>query len=71
MAQSTLPVSQAERMERERTLSEKIYRLSRDLSDPKLNARQRAQLRAELQAALSCLEALSRAGGGNNIEQKL
>lgn len=52
---------ETERAERERTLTEKIYRLHRDLSDPGLNARQQRLLRAELQAALSSLEALTRA----------
>ena len=47
----------AEHAERERTLSEKILRLSRDLNDGQLSARQRTLLRAELQAALSNLEA--------------
>jgi len=46
------------RAERERTLSEKIYRLSRDLNDPDLSARQRTLLRTELQATLESLESL-------------
>ncbi len=50
------------RYECERTLSEKIYRLSRDLGDTNLSARQRALLRKEMESALADLEALALRG---------
>lgn len=51
-------LNDAARAEHERTLSEKIFRLSRDLADPNLSALQITLLRAELQIALSKLESL-------------
>jgi hypothetical protein len=51
---------EAARAEHERTLSEKIYRITRDLNDANLSQNQRRLLRAELEHTLANLEALGK-----------